>query len=78
MADPKNANTPPLDEPAGRGVPTDGRDAGADDEATDTPDKPMRGAVTKQREPLKNPLANRNPGKRQAGASPRPKDEPDV
>lgn len=74
MPDPKN--NPPFEEAEGEGVPTDDQKDVIGNEQTEPPDRAMSGAVEKQDEPLKNPTADRNPGRRQAGMTPRPTDEP--
>lgn len=77
MADPKTfSDTPPLREDQGAGVPSDDKRSTIRNEQSDTPEKPMSGAVRRENEPLKNKLANRNPGARQAGITPRPTDKP--
>lgn len=74
MPDPKN--NPPFEEAEGEGVPTDGKRNVIGNEQRKPPDRAMSGAVEKQDEPLKNPTADRNPGRRQAGMTPRPTDKP--
>jgi hypothetical protein len=67
---------PPLRQPEAASPVRRKRDAGRD-ERSEAPENPKTsGAPAPDGQPLRNPLANRNPGPRQGGVTPRPTDEP--
>jgi hypothetical protein len=81
MPKPKDAHTPNVRGPAGRGVPE--KDESADlvnDERSEAPHAPKTsGAPKRGKEPLVNPTADRNKeGPRMSGTTPRPTDKPIV
>lgn len=77
MATPKNVSKPSLKSPDADGLPHPHRDA-RDSDAGASPKAPKTaGAKERSTSPLDNRVANRNAGRpRQAGATPRPTDEP--
>ncbi|GHC79492.1 hypothetical protein [Limoniibacter endophyticus] len=73
-----NQNTPPTRGPGAAGVPeSDERDTTDTERAEDSPAPKTSGAAPQGKEPLPNPIADRNPqGPREAGITPRPTDKP--
>ena len=74
-----NENTPPVRTPAADGARTQQRDITGNDERQAPKVPKTSGAPEKGKEPLANPISDRNTeGPREGGVTPRPTDKPIV